>query len=239
MNSMKANSSLIMRFCVAVVLCLTVGLLFVGYAVPAIADDSSGQLYSVNSAGESYGSVYELDNTEAGGKGPDLQAATATNGACGYIRVAEGEALLDKMRARANFDNDGLLHERATMLQEAAWDLFGFDALDYDVALDFVCKHNCRELKAAAENDMRENLALNTHCASEDGRVDFNNLSNRVSRALQDEHLGEDAFIDGYEVAPEVVTLVYYLARERTLLTIPVYESDGITIIGEFPINVM
>lgn len=227
------------RLRMAIALGFIIVVILGGGVAHAFAEISSTQLYAVNVAGETFGSVYEFDNADAGRKSPDLQAATATNGANGYIRVSEGEALLDKMRAHADLDNDGLCKEQAMELQQAAKDLFGFEALDYDIALNFVYEHGCRELRIVAEDAMRDNLSHNIQLAFGSSQVDFDALSNRISKELQDRHLGKNAFSDGDRVTSEVVALIYDLARERTQLTIPVYESDGVTVIGEFPITVM
>lgn len=198
--------------------------------------------YLVNDKGETYGSVVDMgENGNIAVKPiePDLQAAIATNGRNGYIREAERRAAIDELHQK---DADVLCQEQATALRDTARQLFGIDVIDESVALEYIYEHRSAEKRASVEELLRQNISENVTDAMEAGMIDLNQLDERVSREIQSYHFGEKAFVDGgngIELSYEAVELVLQKTREATAIVVPVYESDGETVIGEYAGSVM
>lgn len=192
------------------------------------------------------GLVYGVPYSNASGETvmPDMGRVIATNGEVGYIDIGSMEtavyngATTAEGRAQAVADNINL---EAHAFQQAFLEYFGIDSLSYDAAVECAKEIRYEDGKASArtaiQNDTREDLAL----AISEGSV----ADQRALSVLEDgvsfvsvEDVGQSALGN---VAPneimitdDVLDEIYKLARPQLMVSVPVYASDRMTILGEY-----
>lgn len=180
---------------------------------------------------------------DEGGAKLDMLPATATNGNNGYLSRSAIDGAVYAMWSAVAKDGNQLRHIQAKALQDAAQDLFGCEALSEDAAMSFIREHANLRHKQRAWQTLRTSLSENIAAAIETGVIKRDELDLAISQELRDNHLEGPVFTEGlecFEISDEVAMLVYQKASHEHLgLKLPVYDSDGKTVVGEFVLTVM
>lgn len=233
----------------------------------ALCDTALGKkptAYETNARGETYGfAVDERGNALAAP--PDLIAAIATNGERGYLRADEYHAAQDEQRRSLSDEEFRVYAEtRQNALKQAFSEYLGCDLLSTDAAAECLgAKETSGGMERAAALASEElSLSLTEAVRSgtlpaEDAQVllqgELVSLSlpaaapaplkaqagelsaQQLETAVKAEGarfkvaIGKDTF--EREILP--------LAQAKTATMLPVYASDGVTVIGEFALNSM
>lgn len=174
---------------------------------------------------------------------PDMLPATATNGNNGYLFRSAIDSAVYAMWSVVAKDDNGLHHTQVGALQNAAQDLFGCDALSEEAAMTFVCEHANLRHKNHAWQTLKSSLSENVAAAIEAGVIGRDELASVIAQELSDSHFEGAVFAGGsesFEISDKVAMLVYWKASHEGLgLKLPVYDSDGKTVVGDFVLTVM
>lgn len=206
------NSELISRKKVATVVCgaaCAVVLLSSGVAM----GEGNGVQLQENAAAQTFGTIAEA---EASGQALDLVEVQATNGRIGYVyhdELIEAET----HGVRTPEDAERVMIELEEASNEALAD-------QLSKLLPPGSEVSAADAKAYLDATVREPIAGVTAARFEA----------QESRAVA-------ALADSVELAPEQVQVVvdeaFLRAQEQVQVTIPVYEANGVTRIGEFAIG--
>ncbi|MDR3314885.1 MAG: hypothetical protein LBS98_00155, partial [Coriobacteriales bacterium] len=167
-------------------------------------------IYSINESGDTYGSGLDAASPELE---PDLISAYATNGSIGYVYSE------DLWRAQQPYQPKN--PEEATKLMDDRFSSFSF------VFIDSVQKQT--GLNASIDVDAA-NKALRTVIEAHGGEAPFDYLTVEEQNLLAQLIPLDDNTI-------EIAASAYAAACAANDKSIPVYESDGTTVIGEFIVS--
>lgn len=223
-------------------------------ALDQVASAEQELPYQTNEQGQTYGTSGNPETGEVYATPPDLRAATATNGASGYISNAEGEAAIDRWRA---MDGTELTNEQGAALAEAARERFGVDVvtdeaatayirtrqsspgsnepektLEASIASTFVDKAKAGEIAPSQITKLQQSGLVSWN--GREGFHLFEPSASEVAQAAENGSLTASGMI-----SDETISDIVQAAREKTAARIPVYTSDGKTVVGEFMITCM
>jgi hypothetical protein len=187
-------------------------MIFRSSAVADTGDDAASN-YQVNEAGQTYGSVLDIPKD---GERPDLLAAEATNGESGYVYYSD---LDDPDSAPANPEEaTQMMEERGLSDGQIFVAAFG-EKLGVTIEVD---DETARDAYAAA---------LDYASASAPGVDDAWEGSGEEIAAI----LGMEAAVFPAEAEFQTVLVDSFIAvQDAHAVEIPVYTSDGTTVIGTF-----
>lgn len=199
------------------------------------------------------GLVYGVPYEDANGNVmmPDMGRVLTTDGQIGYMSL---DMLVDESCGGDNISSweelaqmtDELADQKALALKQAFAEYSGVDALDFETAYECVTELSLNGDEACAaiiENDVAATLAkaVNDNVVSSDiinSIVKENAIISAESASVQDKQRNNLRISEAdVEISEEAFDAILELARPSVALKLPVYASDGVTVIGECSIN--
>jgi hypothetical protein len=187
--------------------------------------------FGVNDAGLTYGAATDLYNPS---EWPDLIYVLATNGESGYVFAEELEkASGSNMTLEELFDRQ-IEWERQSSYKFA-------DLLNSHLGVATL-EQGCGEKLEIFSLANRMN-GLDVIAGSDEPEIARQELISQLKSLSDDESKFVSTLTDDSSdkcstiLLSEYISLLWDKSREINYITIPVYESDGITVIGEFEIS--
>lgn len=183
----------------------------------------SGEGNFVGADGLLYGVAYVNENGE--GVMPDMARVALKDGGYGYISINEMHCITDdysSFNTSRSSVEDVVLDAEARLFQQAFAEYYGIDVLSYEAAL--ICAEETRYLNG-------EQTALET--IREDTQTELFSVINEKSGT--EELSAADASVSS--ITEEDYRIIYEDVLSKLSVSIPVYDSDGITEVGVYSVS--
>jgi hypothetical protein len=208
---MKQNINRVLFPIIAsVILAVAIICLVFIFVKPIQGNADSAVNYSVNDSGFTYGSALDAPSPEVE---PDLISAWATNGSLGYVYKTDLE------NAQAPYEPKN--PEEAVQLMEDRFMAASF------IFVESVQERTGTELSIGVDT---VNATLRNIFETYGGEMPFNHLTDEEQSAIVQ-------LIPNSDNTVEIASNAYTAACQTNDKSIPVYESDGTTVIGEFIVS--
>lgn len=219
-------------FCLSFAFCLTA-------SGEALFDESSD--YFIGADGQSYGVPVEGD--EGIIAMPDMVRVKATNGEIGYVSpdemtnaFFEGAVAQDEIEAVLA----SLADKKAQALTNAANQCFGFEVLAYDEAYEMgnllVQANGMLKAKDAMQGVAAQRIAV----ALEEGVISSARANEIATMAMDVEGDSDELLLSGdFTINEQLFASIYKEAQKDVRVEVPVYASDGSTVVGVYEVDRM
>lgn len=213
--------------------------------------------YGVNARGQTYGPAINPVTKQPNAIEPDLRAVQASNGERGYVYTSELNGVLNRLRSMSDEEYRVLRDEQAQELVEASEQVLGIKALSEQGAVECLSNikiaENMKDAEASACSEMSSainaevsrdpSMASTVTALNESGVVEVYGAAAAESGAdcsvVKDSDRSQLG-VNGEIAVPESTMYeIANIAREATAIQLTVYESDGETVVGTMPFNLM
>lgn len=219
-------------FCLSFAFCLTA-------SGEALFDESSD--YFIGADGQSYGVPIEDD--EGVIAMPDMVRVKATNGEIGYVSPDEmTSAFFEGAVEQDEIETvlASLADKKARALTNAANQRFGFEVLTYDEAYEIgnllVQANGMLNAKDAMQGVASRRIAV----ALEEGVISSAKANEIATMSMDaEDNSGELLLSGGFTISEQLFASIYKEAQKDVSVEVPVYASDGSTIVGVYEVDRM
>ena len=174
---------------------------------------------------------------------PDMVRVKATNGEIGYVSPDEmTSAFFEGAVEQDEIETvlASLADKKARALTNAANQRFGFEVLTYDEAYEIgnllVQANGMLNAKDAMQGVASQRIAV----ALEEGVISSAKANEIATMSMDaEDNSGELLLSGGFTISEQLFASIYKEAQKDVSVEVPVYASDGSTIVGVYEVDRM